>query len=75
MIKTRLKSKVNNVDGYDTYLFTTKVDGQCANYMFGIANGHTPAASETVYEVMQGVTLTINSATQVLGKGIGKRSG
>lgn len=70
MIKTRLKSKVNNVDGYDMYLFTTKVDGQCANYMFGIANGHTPAASETVYEVMQGVTLTINSATQVLGKGV-----
>lgn len=70
MIKTKLKSKVNNVDGYDTYLFTAKINGECTNAIFAIEAGHTPAASETIYEVMQNVSVTISSAAQVLGKGV-----
>lgn len=69
MIKTKMTVKVNNVDN-DTYLFSTNHNGSPVTYMMYIAQGHVPAASETVYIMDETTTITISSATQVLGKGV-----
>lgn len=69
MIKTKMNVKVNN-DDYDVYLFSANYNGSPVAYMMYIAQGHVPAASETVYIMDETQPITISSATQVLGKGV-----
>ena len=69
MIKTKAITKVSNVD-YDTYLFFANHNGTPVSYMMYMTQGHVPSASETVYIMDNPQSITISSATQVLGKGV-----